>query len=93
MAAAMSVASASVKYTPGTLCAIARWKRPLALGMAISAAMQPAPDDSPKTVTRPGSPPKAAMLSWTQRSAATWSRSPRFAGAPGKFPKPSALRR
>jgi hypothetical protein len=30
----MSLASASVKYRPGTVCAIARWKRPVALGMA-----------------------------------------------------------
>lgn len=32
------------------------------------------PADSPKMVTEPGSPPKLAMFSWTQRSAATWSK-------------------
>ena len=53
--------------------------------------MLPAPADSPNTVTRSGSPPNAAISSRTQRSAATWSWSPRFAdsGGPGT-PKPSA---
>ena len=32
-----------------------------------------APADWPNTVIRSGSPPKAAMLSRTQRSAAIWS--------------------
>ena len=40
--------------------------------------MMPAPADSPKSVTRSGSPPNAAMLSRTQRSAASTSRKPRF---------------
>ena len=47
----MSAASSSEKYVPGTLCAMARWNRPLALGMASSAATDPAPADSPNTVT------------------------------------------
>jgi hypothetical protein len=34
------------------------------------------PADSPPIVTRAGSPPKAAMFSCTQRSAACWSISP-----------------
>ena len=42
----------------------------------------PPPADSPKTVTRSGSPPNAAMLSRTHSSAATWSSRPRLAGAP-----------
>jgi hypothetical protein len=32
-----------------------------------------APADWPPTVTRAGSPPNAAMFSWTQRSAMIWS--------------------
>lgn len=36
------------------------------------------PADSPKIVTRAGSPPNAAMLARTQRSAASWSRSPQL---------------
>jgi hypothetical protein len=86
----MSAASASVKYSPGTLCAMARRNSPRALGIDRSAAMQPAPADSPKTVTRSGSPPNAAMLSCTHRSAATWSSSPRVSGAPAMRAKPSA---
>ena len=35
-----------------------------------------APADSPPSVTCLGSPPNAAMLRWTQRSAACWSISP-----------------
>lgn len=38
------------------------------------------PDDSPKMVTESGFPPKFAMLSWTQRSAASWSRWAQFPG-------------
>ena len=34
------------------------------------------PADSPKIVTREGSPPNAAMLRFTHSSAATMSRSP-----------------
>ena len=52
--------------------------------MTSSDAIAPAPADSPNTVTRPGSPPNAAMFSWTQRSAATWSSSARLAGTPGR---------
>ena len=40
--------------------------------------MMPAPADSPNSVTRSGSPPNAAMLSRTQRSAASTSRRPRL---------------
>ena len=40
--------------------------------------MMPAPADSPNRVTRSGSPPNAAMLSCTQRSAASTSRRPRL---------------
>ena len=71
------------------LCTIARLNRPLARGIASREAAQPAPADSPKTVTWPGSPPKAAMLSRTHSRAATWSRSPRLAGAPAITAKPS----
>ena len=74
---------------PGTLWAMARWNSPAAAGMASSEITDPAPADSPNTVTRTGSPPKAAMLPATQRSAATWSSRPRLAGAPVSWAKPS----
>ena len=64
---------------PGAeLSAMARWNRPRAAGVAISVVTEIAPADSPKIVTCPGSPPKAAMLSRTHSRAAIWSRSPRF---------------
>jgi hypothetical protein len=74
---------------PGTLCAIARLTRPAAAGMASRAATEPAPADWPNTVTRSGSPPKAAMFSLTQVRAAIWSSRPRLAGAPSIWAKPS----
>ena len=49
---------------------------PRASGEAIRALTANEPADSPKIVTLPGSPPKAAMLSCTHRSAATWSSRP-----------------
>ena len=49
----------------------------------------PPPADWPASVTRSGSPPNAAMFSRTHSSAATQSRTPRFAGAPGTCPNPS----
>ena len=60
------------------LWGMARRKRPWAEGMPSRAPMLMAPADSPKTVTSPGSPPKASMLSRTQVRAATWSSSPRL---------------
>ena len=50
--------------------------------------MLPAPDDSPKTVTRPGSPPKAAMLSCTQRSAADLVEEPAVGRRSEEVPEP-----
>ncbi len=44
--------------------------------MSVVTALAPA--DSPMTVTLPGSPPNARMLSRTHSSAATWSRRPRL---------------
>ena len=61
----MSAASSGEKNGPGTLCATARQNSPAARGMASSAATDPPPADSPKIVTRSGSPPKARMLSRT----------------------------
>ncbi len=58
------------------LCAMARWNRPRAKGAASSALTDMAPADWPATVTRRGSPPKAAILRRTQRSAAIWSSRP-----------------
>ena len=68
---AMPAASSGVKNVPGTLCATALQNRPVALGIASSAATEPAPVDWPKTVTRPGLPPKAWTLSRTHSRAAT----------------------
>ena len=55
---------------------IARWKRPAASGVAMSVFTLQEPADSPKIVTRSGSPPNAAMLSRTHSSAAIWSSTP-----------------
>ena len=44
--------------------------------MSVSALTEIEPADSPAMVMRLGSPPKRAMLSRTQRSAATWSSRP-----------------
>ncbi len=49
--------------------------RSLDRGEAIWALTETEPADSPAMVTRRGSPPKAAMLSRTQRRAALWSSS------------------
>jgi hypothetical protein len=81
-----SVCAASrVEYVLGTirspepLCTAARWNSPLAAGMASSALTLAPPPDCPKMVTLPGSPPKLAMLSRTQPSAATRSSMPALA--------------
>jgi hypothetical protein len=55
---------------------IALWKSPRASGEARRVFTEPPPADSPKIVTLPGSPPKAATLSFTQCRAAIWSRYP-----------------
>jgi hypothetical protein len=51
-------------------------KSPRDAGMTRWLLMEPAPADSPKMVTREGSPPKAATLRCTQRIAARWSCTP-----------------
>ena len=58
------------------LSPIARTKRPLASGEAISALTASEPADLPTIVTLSGSPPKAAMLRFTQYNAATTSSMP-----------------
>jgi len=72
-------------------CGIALWKRPRALGIASSAPTLIPPALSPKIVTLSGSPPNAAMLSLTQRSAITWSASP-SAPVPGNRPSVASRR-
>ncbi len=59
------------------LSAMARWNRPPAWGTSITDMTAPAPADSPKIVTRLGSPPKVAMLSRTHSSAATMESGPK----------------
>ena len=49
---------------------------PAASGEATSVQTFTPPADSPKIVTRAGSPPNAAMFRFTQRSAASWSYVP-----------------
>ena len=92
-ASVTAAARSGAKNVPGTDWAMARRNRPLASSIASRAAITPAPADSPNTVTLAGSPPKAAMLSLTQRSAATASSRPRLAGAPSISAKPSMPRR
>jgi hypothetical protein len=60
---------------PGVLITMARWNRPLASGDSTLAMTACEPVDSPAMVTFCGSPPKAAMLRRTQRSASCWSSS------------------
>jgi hypothetical protein len=49
----------------------ARWNSPAAAGAASSVQVLRPPADSPNTITLAGSPPNAAMLAWTQRSASS----------------------
>ncbi len=80
MALAVAVAcSGRPSFRAPPLSATARWNRPLAAGMPIRQETFPAPPDSPKMVTFPGSPPKAEMLSRTHSSAATQSSIPTLA--------------
>ena len=69
---------------------IARWKRPLASGIASSVETLRPPPDSPNTVTRPGSPPNASMLSRTHARAATMSSMPAQPDAANSPPASSA---
>ena len=64
--------------------------RPAAAGTPVSVAQAPPPADCPAMVTRAGSPPKAAIFSWTHSSARTKSRTPRLAGASRTSRKPAA---
>ena len=73
-AGARSVPPPAEKNAP--LSPMALWKSPFASGEAMSALTANDPADSPKIVTFAGSPPNAAMLSLTHRSAATWSSRP-----------------
>ena len=69
-------ASAGVREAQLPLSMMAALNSPRAGGEPISAHIDQPPADSPAIVTRPGSPPNAAMLRCTQRSAASWSSSP-----------------
>ena len=73
----------------------ARWNSPAALGEVSWAHTLAPPEDSPMSVTLPGSPPNAAALSRTQRSAACWSCRPKApeSGRSGWAKKPRAPRR
>ena len=58
------------------LLALRKERHGYAVMQAISALTDADPADSPAIVIRSGSPPKAAMLSLTQRMAAAWSMNP-----------------
>ena len=63
-------------------------------GVVTSLSTDDAPADSPKMVTFFGSPPKEAMLRWTQSNARRWSRKPTFRevrGSSGEFEKPKTV--
>lgn len=85
----IAAATSTPKKPWGTLWATALRNSPRACSMAIRQTAEPAPAECPAIVTLPGSPPNAAMFSRTQRSAATWSSSPRLSGKPGTWPNPS----
>ena len=72
----VSVVSAAALWT------IARWNRPDDRADASRCSTSPPPADSPNAVTRPGSPPKLAMLSRTHSRAAIASCRPKFALSP-----------
>ena len=70
------------------LCTMARRNSPVAAGVPSNVATLNPPADSPKIVTFDGSPPKAAMCSCTQRSAATWSWIPQLPTKPSGSARP-----
>ena len=70
-AATRAALSALETLCDAPLWRIALWKSPRAAGTPSSVPMLIAPADSPNTVTFPGSPPKASMLSRTQARAAS----------------------
>ena len=78
-----AAASGETSNDEAPLCGIARRNKPRAAGAPSSAPTLWPPADSPATVTRAGSPPKAAMLSRTHSRAAIWSSRPK-APAPGR---------
>ena len=67
---------AAVDVPAAPLWAMARWNRPGREATPSSVPTLMPPADSPKIVTLPGSPPKAAMLSRTHAGRPTWSRMP-----------------
>jgi hypothetical protein len=66
-----AAAAGGMTWWAAPLCRMARRNSPSARGMDRRTPIDIAPADSPKTVRRSGSPPKAAMLSRTQVRAAT----------------------
>ena len=86
-------ASASGIPTRAPDTEMARWNSGCADSMPSKVSTAPPPADWPAIVTFPGSPPKAAILSCTHRSAASQSRTPRFCGAPSTHPKPMKPKR
>ena len=72
-------------WWPPGLSSAAAEKRPAARGSTSRCATDAPPADTPKTMTRAGSPPKAAQLSRTHASARSWSPRPRL--SPPKNPR------
>jgi hypothetical protein len=86
-------ASAGVREAQLPLSMIPPLNRPRASGDVISAQIGQPPADSPAIVTRPGSPPNAAMLRRTHRSAASWSSRPKLPVAVSReVPSPGTSR-
>ena len=75
---ARRVAARPERVTGAPLWTMALANRPRADSAARSTLTEPAPADSPKTVTSSGSPPKAPALAPTQRSASIWSSRPQL---------------
>jgi len=88
--------SSGTRMTEPVLAASVAWTGTVPFsttGLMRCMQAEPPPADSPPTVTLSGSPPKAAMLRCTQRSAERWSSSPRSplksASMPGMAMKPN----
>lgn len=59
-------------------CSTARRKRPSEERIMSCAETDHEPADSPKIITRVGSPPKLAMFAWTHLRASCWSWNPKM---------------
>jgi hypothetical protein len=84
-----SSASSSEMSAVAADSAQTRWKRCCAAGIVSSRSTASPPADWPAIVTRPGSPPNAAMFCWAHSRASSQSSTPRLSGASSIQPNPS----